>query len=520
VISSRLPRRLLVVAVALLLLAAAAFGLSRLTGGGRPASSNGEDRVVIAVAGDVTTLDPHMTAAVGGNLSILSHIYPALILRGPDLALTPSIARSWRTLSPNRWRLDLVRGARFANGEPIDAATVKWNLDRVRDPAAKARIRLWFEPITAVEVVDDHTVDIVTAAPFPALPAQLSMLFLLPPHWAQTHDPATETMAGGPYALAENVPGERLTLVRNPSYWGPKPAFGHVEFRIIPSPTARVAALLAGEVDLVINIPLAEVARIRADGRADAGSVPSIRSVFIKFNTLTAPLNDVRVRRALNLAIDKQGISNALFDGQARVSPCQLLTPDYLGFNPDLAPIPYDPQAARALLREAGIRPGTPIRFEVPVAYTLQGEEVAQVVAAQLKAVGLAPQIVQLESSQYMDRYIKGRQLAPLSVLTHAWPTIDADGLLSLLQSDSPYAYYRDPVFDRLLAEGRATLSPQAREQTYRKATARMCETAPVLFLYAQPYTFATSRRLTWRPRGDDWIRAFDMTPARPSAVP
>lgn len=507
-------RLALVLASLLLVVGLAILAIVRFTASGPKASSTSHEGIVIAMASDMTTLDPHMTATVGGNLSILSHIYPALILRDPDLHLEPSIARSWTALSATRWRLDLVQGARFANGEPIDAATVKWNLDRVRNPATKARIRLWFEPITAVEVIDSHTVDILTTEPFPALPAQLSMLFLLPPHWAQTHDPATQTMAGGPYALAENVPGERLTLVRNPSYWGPKPAFERVEFRIIPSPTARVAALLAGEVDLVINIPLAEVARIQADGRANAGSVPGIRSVFVKLNTLEAPLNKVSVRRALNLAINKQAISDALFDGQAPVSRCQLLTPDYLGFNPELNPIPYDPVAARKLLHAAGVKPGTPITFEVPVAYTLQGEEVAQVVAAQLKAVGLAPRIVQLESSQYMDRYIKGRQLAPLSILTHAWPTIDADGLLSLLQSDSPYAYYRDPVYDSFLAEGRSTLSSEARKDAYRKATARMCDQAPVIFLYAQPYTFATSKRLNWRARGDDWIRAFDMTPA------
>lgn len=508
-------RLILILASVLLVVGLGVFAAVRSTGSESIPSSTHPDRVVIAMASDMTTLDPHMTAAVGGNLSILSHIYPALILRGPDLKLDPSIARSWRAVAPDHWRLDLVMGARFANGEPIDAATVKWNLDRVRDPAAKSRIRLWFEPITSVEVIDDHTVDIRTAAPFPALPAQLSMLFLLPPQWAQTHNPAKETLSGGPYALEENIAGERVLLRRNPSYWGSPPAFERVEFRIIPSPTARVAALLAGEVDLIINIPLAEVARIKADGRANAGSVPSIRSVFIKLNTLEAPLNDVRVRRALNLAIDKEAISAALFDGQAPVSQCQLLTPDYLGFNRDLAPIPYDPQAARALLHEAGVKPGTPITFEVPVAYTLQGEEVAQVVAAQLKAVGLAPRIVQLEASQYMDRYIKGRQLAPLSVLTHAWPTIDADGLLSLLQGDSPYAYYRDPVFDGLLAKGRSTLSPEVREQAYHQATARMCDQAPVIFLYAQPYTFATSKRLYWRARGDDWIRAFDMRPAR-----
>lgn len=483
-----------------------------------PAPRANDDRLVIAMASDAATLDPHMTAAVGGDLSILSHIYPSLIVRRPDLSLQPGVAASWDAVSPTRWRFHLVSDARFANGERLDADAVKWNLERVLDPATQARIRLWFEPVSAVTAVDRLTLDIETREPFLSLPAQLSMLFLLPPDWSRTHDPARETLSGGPYELVENAPGERLTLRRNPKYWGPTPAFETVEFRTIPSATARVAALLAGEVDLIINIPLAEVARIQTGGKAVAGSIPSIRSVFIKLNTLKPPLDDVRVRQALNLAIDKQALSDALFDGQAMVSPCQLLTPAYPGFNPALKPTPYDPDRARALLREAGVGPGTRLEFEVPVNYTLQGEEVAQVVAGQLQAVGLDVRLTQMDSSFYMDKFIKGRALGALSLLTHAWPTIDADGLLSLLHSQSPYAYYDDPTLDRLLVAGRTTLDPTARAEVYRQATAHLCEQAPVLFLYAQPYTYATSSRIRWAARGDDWLRAMDVSRATPGS--
>lgn len=484
--------------------------------GARPAPGAGQRPLVIALSTDLTTLDPHMTAAVGSNLSVLGHLYPALVERGPDLQLRPALAESWQALSPTHWRFRLAPGARFANGEALDAGAAKWNLERVLDPASHARIRLWFEPIERIEAPDARTLDIHTRTPFPALPAQLSMLLLLPPRWAARHDPATEASSGGPYELVENVPGDHLRLRRNPRWWGRPPAYAEVEFRIIPSATARVAALLAGEVDLITGLPLAEVARVRASGRAQAGSVPSIRSVFVKLNTLQPPLDDVRVRQALNYAIDKQAISQALFDGQAPVSQCQLLTPEYLGFDPALKPYAYDPARARALLRQAGIAADTRLELEVPVNYTPQGEEVAQVVAAQLRAVGLDVRLTQLDSAWYMDKYIKARKLGALSLLTHAWPTIDADGLLSLLHSDSPYAYYRDPELDRLLAEGRATLDAAARERIYHQAEAHLCEQAPVVFLYAQPATWAASPRIAWQPRGDDWLRAWDIAPAAP----
>jgi len=478
--------------------------------------SDATSPLVIALSSDITTLDPHMSATVNSSLSVLAHLYPALIERDPDFALRPALAQSWQALSPTHWRFELVADARFVNGEPLDAASVKWNLERVLDPANNTRIRPWFEPITRIQVLGPHTLDIHTRTPFAALPAQLSMLLLLPPRWATTHNPATQASSGGAYVLAENSPGHHLRLRRNPVYWRAQSAFSELEFRIIPSPTARVAALLAGEVDLVTHLPLTEVARLRASGRVSAGSVPSTRSVFIKFNTLQPPLNDLQVRRALNHAIDKQAIVASLFDGQAKVSSCQLLTPEYAGFHPNLAAYSYDPVRARALLDAAGVAAGTALELDVPVNYTAQGIEVAQVIAAQLQAVGLDVRLTQLDPGWYMDKYLKARQLAGLSLLTHAWPTLDADGLLSLLHSDSPYAYYRDPILDRWLLEGRSTLDTETRTHIHQQAVAHLCEQAPVLFLYIQPATWASSRRIHWTPRGDDWIRARDISAAFP----
>jgi len=467
--------------------------------------------LVIALASDVTTLDPHMSATVSGTLSVLAHLYPSLTERGPDLVLRPALARSWQALSPTHWRFELVPDARFSNGEPLDAASVKWNLERVLNPANHTRIGPWFEPITQVQALDAWTLDIQTRTPFAALPAQLSMLLLLPPRWAMSHDPATQASSGGPYMLAGHRPGHHLRLHRNPDYWGAAPAFAEVEFRIIPAPTSRVAALLAGEVDLVTQLPLTEIARIRASGRARAGSVASTRSVFIKFNTLKPPLDDLRVRRALNHAIDKHAIVTSLFDAQATVSRCQLLTPEYPGFHPGLAAYAYDPARARALLDEAGVAPGTRLELEVPVNYSAQGIEIAQVIAAQLQAVGLDVQLTQLDPGWYMDKYLKARQLAALSLLTHAWPSLDADGLLSLLHSDSPYAYYQDLELDHWLLEARSTLDEALRTQLYQQSVAHLCAQAPVLFLHVQPATWASSHRIHWLPRGDDWIRAWEI---------
>ncbi|WP_175651833.1 ABC transporter substrate-binding protein [Pseudomonas sp. Marseille-P9899] len=474
-----------------------------------------DSHVDIALNGDVNTFDPHMSATIATDLSVASHLYNALILRGPDLRLQPSLALRWRNLEPTRWEFDLAPQARFANGEPLDAEAVVWNLNRVRDPATKSRIAPWFRQIASAHAEGPHTLVIVTDGAFPTLPAQLSMLFMLPPRWTASHDPAREVMPSGPYRIGSRQQGDVLTLVRNEQSWQSRPAFDQVRLHSLPDASARVSALLAGEVDWINAIPLSEVRRIQGSGRALAGvSAPGTRSVFIKLNTLRPPLNDVRVRQALNYAIDKQGMTSALFDGQAAVSACQLLTPVYFGYNADLRAYPYDPAKARRLLAESGVAPGTRLRLEVPANTYLQGDEVTQVIASQLQAVGLDIELVQYDFSTWINRYLKAQKLGDMALLAYAWPSLDADGVLSLLQSDSIYAYYRDAKLDRLLAAGRSVLDEPTRRATYQEATAHLCEQAPVLYLYEQPFTYGASPRIQWQARSDDWIRAYDMQPA------
>lgn len=497
----------------ILCMTALMVGLLFLATGWRRDGSPAHERadLVIALAGDATTLDPHMTGNVGIDLSLLSHIYPALVVRDASMRLRPELATSWDRVAPDRWTFHLVKGATFENGEPIDAYAVVWNFERIRNPDLHARIATWFKPIQSMRALDASTVEIITKAPFNALPSQLSMLLLLPPHWTATHSPARETMSGGPYRLVEHVSGSEIRLSRNSRYWGRPAEFANVNFRIIPSPTARVAALMAGEVDLVSGLPIPEIDKLKSAAKIDAGSIASNRSVFIKLNTLKPPLNDPRVRQALNYAIDKQAIADGLFAGKAPVSNCQILTPAYVGFNPALRAYPHDVAKARRLLKDAGAL-GATLTLETPSNNALQGSEVTQAVAAQLEAAGLRIRLLQIDNAYYMDKFLKARDLGDMSLLTHAWPTLEADGVLSLFQSESPYAYYKDTQLDRLLPLARSASDPTQQAAIYAQITKRFCDQAAGIFLYTQPITYAVSPRILWRARGDDWLRAMDIT--------
>ena len=157
---------------------------------------------------------PHKTATVSTDLSVISQLYSALVLRGPDLKIKGDLATSWKAIGDLTWRFQLTPGVTFPNGEKLDAEAVKWNFERVLDPKVGARIKSWFAAVKEVKAISPTEVEIVTSKPFPALVDQLSMFFLLPPQWAQQNNPAVAAMGTGPYELKEFRSGERVTLVR------------------------------------------------------------------------------------------------------------------------------------------------------------------------------------------------------------------------------------------------------------------------------------------------------------------
>jgi peptide/nickel transport system substrate-binding protein len=490
--------------------------LALLCATGLASAAQAQQRALtIAVGTSVNTLDPHNTATIQTDLSVISHLHVALLIRGPDMQLQPQLATSWQAVDDTTWRFTLRSGVTFSNGEALDAEAVKWNFERVLNPANNARVRPWFTLVKEVVVNSPTEIEIRTSSPYPALPAQLSTFFLLPPRWTAANNPANAAVGAGPYELRTFTPGDRVVMTARQGWFGERQAFDTVTFRVIPEAGARIAGLMAGEVDYISAVPPSEFRRINASNRAQAAAVDSIRSVFVKYNLLTAPFrDDVRLRQALNLAVDRQALRDAIWGGIGSISPCQVLTPAYFGFNPDLRAPAYDPPRARRLLQEAGIRPGQlTIEFEVPVGPYLLAQDMAQAIAAQIEEIGVRTRIVEMEFGAWMNKYLRAANMGQMAYLSQAWPTLDADGLLSLFEAGNQYAYWNDQPFSELLKQARQTTDSNRRLALYRQATDRMCEQAPVLFLFTQPVTYGTSNRVTWQARGDDWVRAWDFAP-------
>ncbi|CAH1687422.1 Peptide/nickel transport system substrate-binding protein [Hyphomicrobiales bacterium] len=478
---------------------------------GALASSASAETLTIALSSTVNTLDPTQAQVVGTDVSVATHLYSPLVARGPDGKLYGVLAESWQPEGDSAWLFNLKPGITFPGGEPLDAEAVKWNIDRIRNPETKSRNRSWFDPVSEVEVVSPTQVRIKTKGPYPTLPDQLSMIFFLSPEWMKTHNPATEAYGTGPYKLKQFVAGDRLILEPNDKAVLEKPTFDEVSMRVIPEASARVAGILAGEIDLAFDLPLEDVERIKKSGRADAGWVPSSRSMVVRMNTLKAPLaGNTKLRQALNYAVDKEGMVEALLGGLGTVSQCQILTPAYFGFNQDLKPYPYDPAKAKQLLKEAGVTTPLKIELEVPLNRYFMASEIGQIVAGQLQEVGVEATIKEMDFGAWVKTYA-GRDMGQMALLGQAWPTLDADGMLGLYAAANPTAYFDDKPFDEALKAGRGTTDPAKRLEAYKTATARMCEEAPVIFLFAQPFTYGTSKKITWKARGDDWVRATDV---------
>jgi peptide/nickel transport system substrate-binding protein len=483
----------------------------------QPADRARADQVVIALASAVTTLDPMNTNTTRTDLSVLSSIYSSLVERGPDLRLRPSVASTWEQVAPDRWRFHLNSAARFSDGTPLDASVVAWNVARLQDTSKGLRQTSNFSQLAGAEVVDPLTVDLSTKGPWPALPDALSSLYLLSPDWVASHNPVTAAMGSGPYELVSYAPGASVELRARPDYWGDAVSIREVTFQTVPSSTSRVSGLLSGELDVISDFEPSDIDRLRTDRSLEVNQIDTTRMAMMNLNSITGPMTDVRVRRAVNYAVDKKAITDNLLKGSVSPSPGQLVTPLYSGYDDKIVGYPYDPDLARSLLSEAGYGPTNPLRVDlsVPTGTYVAGELVVQAVAQQLEQVGIEVNTRSLTYSVFMQNYLKERAMPDLQYMTLAWPTLAADGVFRLFTAGNSYSYWNDPQFTDAVNLASSSNDDSVRQEALAEAAQRARDEAPVLFLFAQPGFYAQTAALEWKARPDDWLRPADMSWSR-----
>ena len=366
----------------------------------------------IANQGDALSMDPH-SLNESLQLSTTSNVYEPLVGRNKDLSLAPALATAWKQTSPTVWRFELRKNVQFHDGTPFTADDVVFTFARAA--ADGSDMKTYTNEIAQVRKLDSHTVEIVTKNPFPILPDVISLVYIMSKKWCEENraekpvdkrkgvenTASFKTNGTGPFRLRARDPGVRTVLVRNLNYWDKvETNVDEVVFSPIGADATRVAALLSGEIDMMQPVPVQDVTRLRQNQNLTVMQGPELRTIFLGMDQARSellfsnvkgknPFKDVRVRRAFFQAIDIEAIKTRIMRGAA--TPTALMVaPGIKGFSADLNKrLPYDPEAAKKLLAEAGYPGGFELKMNCPNDRYVNDGEICQAVAGMLARVGV-----------------------------------------------------------------------------------------------------------------------------------
>jgi len=468
------------------------------------------ETLVVGAQGLPDSLDTGVSSFAA--LSLAYQTMDPLVMRDNVGNLQPALAVSWEATGPTTWRFELREGVTFHDGEPFTADDVKFTLDYILDPdtvyGSKSRISL----IESTTVIDPHTVEIETREPFPTLLTGLSDIPIEPEHYVEAvgrEGMIAEPMGTGPFKFRRWVPADRYELDAFADHWRGAPELDGVVIRQIPEASTRVASLLAGETHIIEEVPVDLVGQIEQTEGVEVASVESTVGLVLTFDTRTPPYDDVRVRQALNHAVDKQLILEEILGGQGTVLGGQLLTSNTFGHNPNLDPYPYDPETAKALLAEAGYEDGFETSITTRSGKYLSDVEIANAVAGMLADVGVQSGVNVVEQGVY-SKMVTARDMGPMHMV--GWYSLgDADFASVWFTEASGRAYWKNDEYERLFVEARSTVDQAAREKAYHRMMEIMREEAPSIFLFGLPTIYGQSANLVgWSPPSDKLLRLHE----------
>jgi peptide/nickel transport system substrate-binding protein len=497
-----------------LLAAAAALGVAGCGSSGDDASGDGAAEsgrtgLVVALSADPASLDPQL-ADDGSERAVNDNIYEMLLTRDPDGNLGPQLAAQLpKQVNAKTWRFKLRDGVKFSNGEPFGPDSVVASIKRVMDPEYASGQVGFFTGIVRARKVDETTVDVMTKAQDPLLPARMAFMKMIPPKHSEDPGFADKPIGTGPYTFVKRIAGEQIQLKANPDYWGGPPKIPEVLIRIISDESARLSALKSGEVDLVTNL-----SPDYADQVPEFLNVPGAENTNIRLNNQdpSAITSDVRVRQALNYAVDRQAIADKLYSGYARPLKCSTIPEQAFGHNPDLEAYPYDPEKAKQLLQEAGAT-GKTLKFVSNPDRWLKAREVSQAIVSYWEEAGLKVDLEFQEWNDYLDTLAAKRNKPAGLYHSSTNDLLDADRQIgSYYVSDSGVSAYQNPRIDELAAQARSEPDKGKRLELYKELTQLACDDASMVFLVNIDDTYGTSTRLGFEPRADQRLLYKEMS--------
>lgn len=468
--------------------------------------------LVIAQTTSATAMDPGFLKEPA---TLVDNLFDTLVLRDSNMQLQPGLATHWQALDDSTWEFTLRQGVTFSDGEPANAAAVKFSIDRILDPANHAPTISYIRTIKSVEVSGEYQVKIHTSGADPLLPTRMSRYptYIVPPAYVTkvgAAEFARKPVGSGAYTLQTFIPDEKVVMQANSHYWRGKPAIDTVTWRPIPEATARITALLTGEAQLVDGVPADLVPALKNKLGIHLEQVKNGGlTIYLGLRNDQKPLDDVRVRQALSLALNRDAYTRDLLHGFGTPTGTMAGPKDF-GYQPIPAAI-QDIAKAKALLAAAGYAQGFTLRFQAPRRY-IASADVAQAIVQDLAAIGVKAQLEVPEWSVYTQQVAAQKQ-APIYML--AWgstQTLDADAALyPILHSGEPYSTVNSPELDALLNSSRVTIDPAKREKILQQVQDLVVQQQPLIPLYKEDALYASTDSLSFTGRADSRIPLFDL---------
>ena len=501
--------------------------------------------LTIGVRGGPDSIDPHFTAT-GTHAESLKHVFDTLVWSGDGLELEPRLAESWKAINDSTWEFKLRHGVKFHDGSDFTAQDVKFSIERIPVVAGPNPTTIYVRRVKETKIIDPYTLQIITDGPAPTLPNDFIRLFIVSSKAAAglTKESANEAfnsgkaaIGTGPYKYVSWQPKGDLVLARNDAYWGPKEPWARHVRKEIPNDAARVAQLKAGQLDLITRVPDTDVATLKRDPKLVVQTIDTVYVFNVELDMRDKALNvsakdgspldknpflDLRVREAIDMAIDRKALAEVAMEGLGKPAN-QLVTPSIFGFNKALGERKYDVAGAKKLLADAGYPNGFKMQFSFTQDRLPGDRQVGTSIAQMLAAVGIDAKADAQPAAVFFPARTRGEYSASMS----GWGTLTGEAhytLSSLAHSNDKekkmgafnVLNYKNPVMDKLLQDAAVEMDVAKRRKYLEDANALVEKDRQRLPIVAVSSAWAMQKdKVTIKPRVDEDTLAMNIKPAR-----
>ena len=460
-------------------------------------------QVVVSQSSDALTLDPSLSTDPI-SLNVFKNVYDQLTDIAADGSVAPLLATSWTSSDDAKiWTFKILRGAKFQDGSPLTVEDVVWSYQKIIDDP-KSPVRAYLTGVKKVEALGDDQIRFTLSASFAPFPRQVSLISILPEkiYKERGADFGKNPVGSGPYKVIEWLKDDRLVLEAFSGYHGDVPKIVRVIFRPVPAETTRASGLLSGDLDIVPILPPSLIDMLARAKGIHVEKIHSNRVLYLGFDVNNPLLKSVKLRQAIDYAINREAICHDLLRGLGTPEG-QVVAPVTFGYDKEIAPTSFVPAKARQLVTESGYG-GEPILFQYPTNRYAFGQEVAQAVAGYLKSVGINVQMQGMEYSAFFPLWLN-KKLNGIHLFAYGPSIMDADLPLGSLYEIGPArAYWYSQEVDDLVKQQRAESDPQKRAVLIGKIWQISKENVPYVILYNEIQAYGIRDGVNWKPRPDE----------------